>query len=233
MKEALCEESEERDGARGARSSFPGCPAFCSSGFRLEGAMTVPVYLPYYVLAGSAAMPAAILAGVRQALARADWPTPRPRPDDPRIHTRAHRLARRGDSPRAPRRVPGHLGSPADDSVCLTSSSAHFRWCWFRPTSFRHPCCSIWRRWPSSAGLLGNTCWAFSRSNFHTMSVSPSRRCESASCNPGGCKRAPLLVSVNIRVHPISLRAWSCNSRSWSSVETRAYPMRMRPIPSA
>lgn len=38
--------------------------------------MTVPAYLPYYVLAGSAAMTAAIVAGVHQALARANWPTP-------------------------------------------------------------------------------------------------------------------------------------------------------------
>jgi hypothetical protein len=38
--------------------------------------MNVPVYLPYYVLAGSAAMTAAILAGLRQALVRGNWPSP-------------------------------------------------------------------------------------------------------------------------------------------------------------
>jgi hypothetical protein len=35
--------------------------------------MTVPVYLPYYVLAGSVAIVAAILLGIRRALIMADW----------------------------------------------------------------------------------------------------------------------------------------------------------------
>ena len=38
--------------------------------------MNVPAYLPYYVLAGSVAMTAAILAGLRQALVRGNWPAP-------------------------------------------------------------------------------------------------------------------------------------------------------------
>jgi len=38
--------------------------------------MIVPAYLPFYVLAGSAAMTAAILAGLRQALVRGSWPAP-------------------------------------------------------------------------------------------------------------------------------------------------------------
>jgi len=37
--------------------------------------MTVPVYLPYYVLAGSLGMTAAILLGLRRALTRANWPS--------------------------------------------------------------------------------------------------------------------------------------------------------------
>ncbi len=38
--------------------------------------MTVPVYLPYYVLVGSVAITAAILSGFRRALILADWPSP-------------------------------------------------------------------------------------------------------------------------------------------------------------
>ena len=38
--------------------------------------MTIPTYLPYYVLFGSIAVIVAILVGVRNALANSDWPEP-------------------------------------------------------------------------------------------------------------------------------------------------------------
>ena len=39
--------------------------------------MTIPTYLPYFVLTGTAATLIAILYGLNRALAGADWPTPR------------------------------------------------------------------------------------------------------------------------------------------------------------
>jgi hypothetical protein len=39
--------------------------------------MTIPTYLPYFVLTGTAATLIAILYGLNRALADADWPTPR------------------------------------------------------------------------------------------------------------------------------------------------------------
>ena len=38
--------------------------------------MTIPTYLPYYVLIGSVAVTVAILFGLRSALANSDWPEP-------------------------------------------------------------------------------------------------------------------------------------------------------------
>src|SRR6516164_4772775 len=66
-----------------------------------------------------------------------------------------------------------------------------------------------------------------SRSSFQTTRVSASCKWDRASFSPGRSTCAPLSLSVKMRSHPTLLSASSCNSRFWSRVDTRAYPIRM------
>ena len=54
--------------------------------------MTVPVYLPYYVLAGSIGIIAALLFGLGKALNRAGWPAYQRSSGRPRVRRHSDRL---------------------------------------------------------------------------------------------------------------------------------------------
>jgi len=75
----------------------------------------------------------------------------------------------------------------------------------------------MWGRLPAAATVRAG--------RFQTTRTSPARKVRRAVLRAGRHLFAPDFFSSKMRSHPASRSASRCKSRTWSSIDTRAYPI--------